>query len=165
MDATAFQNQIKTWRLRAGLNQAELDEKCGFKPGTVARLEQGKTSVTDEQLVKIMLLTDQDILWALTEALSITYRRMYTLEQTWRQKLDLKRTPHRLDQDTEYSASVRLWMDNAFTMIQKQQWATDRWTYMHNIFVEMADRVAPEADPPRARVKRTKKKASDKAGS
>jgi transcriptional regulator with XRE-family HTH domain len=58
-------NQIRKYRLKAGLSQVGLAELAGIQPNTVARLERGKhraSSLTVEKLAKALQITASEIL-------------------------------------------------------------------------------------------------------
>ena len=58
-------DQIRKYRLKAGLSQVGLAELAGVQPNTVARLERGKhraSSLTVEKLAKALQITASEIL-------------------------------------------------------------------------------------------------------
>jgi hypothetical protein len=50
-----FRSRIAQWRRDAEFTQADLDEACGFRSGTVQRLEQKRLLMRDEHLVRILV--------------------------------------------------------------------------------------------------------------
>ena len=61
MKANDFRGKIADWRLARNLSQEELDQECGFQPGTVARIEQEKLEMKNDQFLRILERTGQDL--------------------------------------------------------------------------------------------------------
>jgi transcriptional regulator with XRE-family HTH domain len=140
MDANAFRDKIARWRLDVKLGQETLDRECGFRKGTVARLEQGKLALTDEKLVRIVICTGRDLLWTLLEGCGSLFQRLQPLELSLRQELGKERRPQPLDQDGELQRALGAMFASLEIVLKKQTRAADRRALMMEILAEAAAR-------------------------
>jgi transcriptional regulator with XRE-family HTH domain len=160
MDANAFRDRIARWRLDADRTQDQLDEDCGFLPGTVARLEQGKLALTDERLVRILICTDRDLLWTVAGVCGSFLKRLQSQEAELRQELGRKRPPQSLDQDEDFLQALSTMFASMEIVLKKQTRAADRRALMAEIFAEAAEREARFDEPQRQRASGPRKPKS-----
>jgi transcriptional regulator with XRE-family HTH domain len=158
MDVNAFRSRVSRWRLDANLSQDELDQKCQFSEGTVARLEQGEATMTDDKLVRILICTGSDVLWAVVGLCGSLLLRLQSLEGPLRQELGRERSPQPLDQDTDFLAALKMMSANMEVIFKKQTRATDRRALMQEILSEAAARDQPADTPKRKRASGPRKK-------
>jgi transcriptional regulator with XRE-family HTH domain len=151
MDANAFRDRIAGWRLDAGLSQEALDKACGFRSGTVGRLEQRKLALTDEMLVSIVICTDRDLLWSLVEGCGSLFKQLQSLEAPLRQRFARQPPPQPLDQDAEFRLALDAMLSNMEIVFRKQTRATDRRALMIDILSEAAARDVQGDRPKRKR--------------
>ncbi len=158
MDADVFGNRIAGWRLDANLSQEALDQECRFAPGTVARLEQGKLAMTDDKLVRILICTGRDLLWAVAGLCGSVLKRLQSLEAPLRLELGKERPPQPLDQDDDFQNALATMFVNLEIIIKKQTRATDRRALMMDILTEAAARDPHGESPKRKRAGGPRKK-------
>ena len=160
MDANAFRDRIARWRLDVKLSQEALDRKCGFREGTVARLEQGKLALTDEKLVRIVIGTGRDLLWTLMEGFGSLFKRLQPLEPSLRQELGKERPPQPLDEDGELQQALGAMLANMEIVLKKQTRAADRRALVLEILSEAAARDVRLDEPRNRRAAGPRKKSS-----
>lgn len=160
MDANAFRDRIARWRLDVKLSQGALDRKCGFREGTVARLEQGKLALTDDKLVRIMIGTGRDLMWTLLEGCGSLFKRLQSLEPSLRQELGRERPPQPLDEDGELQRALGAMLANMEIVLKKQTRAADRRALMMEILAEAAARDVRLDEPKNKRAAGPRKKKS-----
>lgn len=161
MDANAFRNRIAPWRLAANLSQEALDQKCGFRKGTVGKLEEGKRTLTDEMLVRILICTDRDLLWTVAGVCGSFLQRLQSHEAELRQELGRERPPQLLDQDTDFLTALATMSASMEIVLKKQTRAADRRSLMTEIFAEAAEREARFDKPQRQRAAGPRKPKTD----
>jgi transcriptional regulator with XRE-family HTH domain len=142
MDANAFRDRIARWRLDVNLSQMALDRECGFREGTIGKLEEGERALTDEMLVRILICTGRDLLWTLVEGCGSLFKRLQPLEPSLRQELGRERPPQPLDEDGELQRALDAMFANMEIVFKKQTRAADRRALMLEILAEAAARDA-----------------------
>jgi transcriptional regulator with XRE-family HTH domain len=142
MDANAFRDRIARWRLDVNLSQVALDRECGFRAGTIGKLEEGERALTDEMLVRILICTGRDLLWTLVEGCGSLFKRLQPLEPSLRQELGRERPPQPLDEDGELQRALDVMFANMEIVFKKQTRAADRRALMMEILAEAAARDA-----------------------
>jgi transcriptional regulator with XRE-family HTH domain len=158
MDADVFGNRIAAWRLDANLSQEDLDQECRFPAGTVARLEQGKLAMTDDKLVRILICTGRDLLWAVAGLCGSLLKRLQSLEASLRLELGRERPPQPLDQDDDFQTALAVMFTNLEIILKKQTRATDRRALMMDILTEAAARDPHGESPKRKRATGSRRK-------
>ncbi|HEY7215372.1 MAG TPA: helix-turn-helix transcriptional regulator [Thermoanaerobaculia bacterium] len=153
MDAAAFRDRIKDWRMQADMSQEALDVACGFHPGTVGRMERGDLKLTDERLVAIILCTERDLLWTLAEGFGALFKRLRPLETSLRQRLGKGPPPRSLDEDEELEKALTSMLAGAKVVLRKQARAADRRALMIDFLLEAAARDAQSVQSGRQRVR------------
>jgi transcriptional regulator with XRE-family HTH domain len=151
MDANAFRDRIARWRLDANLSQKKLNQECGFRNGTIGKLEEGERALTDEMLVRIVICTGRDLLWTLLEGCGSLFKRLQPLEPSLRQQLGKERPPQPLDEDGELQRALGAMLANMEIVLKKQTRAADRRALMMDILAEAAARDARSDGPKRKR--------------
>jgi len=157
MDAAAFRDRIRDWRMQVDMTQEELDEACGFQPGTVGRLEQGKRKLTDAILVTIIICTERDLLWTLAEGFGALFKRLRPLEAPLRQRFGKEPPQRPLDEDEELEKALTSMLAGAKVVLRKQTRASDRRALMIDFLLEAAARDAQSVQSGRKRVRGRRK--------
>jgi transcriptional regulator with XRE-family HTH domain len=160
MDANAFRDRIARWRLDVNLSQVALDRECGFREGTIGKLEEGERALTDEMLVRILICTDRDLLWTLVEGCGSLFKRLQPIEPSLRQELGRERPPQPLDEDGELQRALDAMFANMEIVLKKQTRAADRRALMMEILSEAAARDARADGQRRKRAAGPRKKKS-----
>jgi transcriptional regulator with XRE-family HTH domain len=165
MEATAFQDRVKAWRTAADLTQVELNKICGFSEGTIAEIEQGRKSPSDEQLVAIIICTNRDLLPTLLESFGSLCRRLLPLEATLRRRFDKEPPPPPPDETEDYRHGRDLLFSGADILLKQLLRISDRKNFLTEILLDAAARDIASEEPKRNRVRKkggTRKKAPKK---
>jgi transcriptional regulator with XRE-family HTH domain len=158
MDAEAFRDRIRDWRMQAELTQEELDEACGFSPGMVGRLERGEdVKLTDERLAAIIICTERDLLWTLAESFGALFKRLQPLETPLRQRLGKGPPQGPQDEDEELEKALTSMLAGAKVVLRKQAHASDRRALMIDFLLEAAARGTQSVQSGRKRVRGRRK--------
>lgn len=166
MDADAFRRSIARWRDEADLNQFELDEECDFLPGTVGRLERETLALTDENLAKILICTNRDLLSTFLEEFGSLYRRLRPLDAALREDLGKAAPPQPPDQDEEFERGSASILSGLEIVLRKLVRAGDHRTLLSDALLEFGAR-NPQGKKPRQRVRKkggTRKKTRKPSG-
>ncbi len=162
MEAKAFQDRVKDWRIAADLNQVQLNEACGFPEGTIAEIEQGRKELTEEQLVVIIICTNRNLLPTLLESFGSLYRNLRPLEATLRRRFDKEPPPPPLYATEEYRQGRDLLFAGLDQMLKLTLRVSDREDFIDKILFDAADR---DIKPKQSRVRKkggTRKKTVKK---
>jgi transcriptional regulator with XRE-family HTH domain len=160
MDTEAFQERVKQWRIDAGLSQEALDQECGFKSGTIGRIERGTLKLTDDRLVTIVICTKRDLLWTLAETYGSLLKRLQPIEVFLRQQLGKAPPPNPPDKDEEFEQALASMLMGAETVFRKQMRASDPRTLIADVLLEAAARDVRGDEPERRRIRGPRKKES-----
>jgi transcriptional regulator with XRE-family HTH domain len=152
VDPIDLRTRIPLWRESAGLTQGELDRACRFKRGTVARLEQQRLKLTEEQLIRILICTDRDLLWSLAETFGTLYRRLEQLEGDQRASLGKPAAVEDLPADDEFQNGLQKMLSGAQVVLMKMARASDQRRWFADILLRAAG-----TDPARRERKRVRK--------
>ena len=137
MDLRGFQEHIPRWRTQARLTQSQLDDACGFRPGTVGRIERMKVKITDAQFVSILLATKRDLVWTLLENCGLLYRRLQPLEVKLAEKLGP--SLHARWEDGGLQNALTELFGAARFVIMKIAKATDTRSWITDLFLRVAE--------------------------
>jgi transcriptional regulator with XRE-family HTH domain len=162
MEAKAFQDRVKDWRIAAGLNQVQLNEACGFPEDTVTEIEQGRKALTEEQLVAIVICTNRDLLPTLLESFGSLYKKLRPLEVTFRRRFDKGPPPPPPDETEEYRRGRDLLFSGADVLLKLLLRISDRQSFLAEILLDAAAR---DIKPKQSRVRKkggTRKKTVKK---
>jgi transcriptional regulator with XRE-family HTH domain len=162
MDADAFRKKIAKWRLDVNMSQAELDEACGFRRGTVGEIELGDLNLTDEKLVSIMICTNRDLLWTLMEDFGSLFKRLQPLEASLRRRLGKEPLLLPPDEDEEFERGLASMLAGMEIVYRKQLRISNRRTLLTDALLEAAARVSPRAKPNRKRAEKPRKRRKKK---
>jgi transcriptional regulator with XRE-family HTH domain len=152
VDPIDLRTRISLWRESAGLTQGELDRACKFKRGTVARLEQHRLKLTEEQLVRILISTGRDVLWSLAETFGALYRSLEPLERDQRASLGKPAALEDLPADDEFQNSLQKMLSEAQVVLSKMARASDQRRWFADILLRAAG-----TDPAQRKRKRVRK--------
>jgi transcriptional regulator with XRE-family HTH domain len=153
MDLRGFQDRIARWRAEADLTQDELDGECGFRSGTVGRLERKKREMTDEQLIRILIATKRDLLWTLLESCGSLYKRLKPLEEDLRRQQGAELPPTLLE-DGEFQNGIANFLSGAQVVLAKVAKASDPKAWATDLLLRAAIK---DEKPKRERIRSTPK--------
>jgi transcriptional regulator with XRE-family HTH domain len=165
MDAGVLQDRVKGWRIAAELTQVELDEACGFTKGTVGDIEQGKKSLSEEQLVAIVICTNRDLLPTLMESFGSLYKRLQPFEAPLRRRFGKEPPPPPLGETENYRLGRDRLFSGADILIKELLRISDRNAFLAEILFDAAAREIRRDQPKPQRVKKkggTRKKRKQK---
>lgn len=151
-----FRSRIAQWRRDAEFTQADLDEACGFRSGTVQRLEQKRLLMRDEHLVRILISTRKNLLWTLCASLGSLYQRLEPLDARLREVMNAPEAPMPTDDDPEYQADLDRMFSGMQAVAKRIYRAADPKTAIRDFLLRAASE-APQGEPRRKRVKPKKK--------
>lgn len=137
MEPIDFRSKIAEWRTNEGLTQDELDEACGFRSGTVGRLERKLLKMTDEQFIRIVLFTNRDLLWVLAESCGSLYKRLVPLERNLSATLG-KPASRDLPADPEFRNGLQDLLSGAQVVLTKVAKASDPRMWLSDLFLRAA---------------------------
>jgi transcriptional regulator with XRE-family HTH domain len=157
MEASEFQGKISRWRLEAEMSQEDLDKACGFKPGTVGRLEQDKLPLDDERLVRILICTDRDLLSTLAESYGALFKRLQPLEGTLRARFGKPSPPPPPDEDEEFRRGLAAMLSGLEMVLRKVGRVSDRRAMILDLLTEAAARDARSEKPARKRIRKPRR--------
>ena len=148
-----FRARIAVWREKAELTQEELDEACGFSPGTISRLEQKRAKLTEKQFIQILSATGRDLLWSLAEAFGTAYRHLEPLEREKRASRG-KPTAEDLPVDADLQKGLQEMLSGAQVVVMKMVRATDERRWFADLLLRAAG--TDEAQRKRKRVRKAR---------
>lgn len=154
MDAGFFQDRVKGWRIAAELTQVELDEACGFSKGTVGDIEQGKKSLSEEQLVAIVICTNRDLLPTLMESFGSLYKRLQPFEAPLRRRFGKEPPPPPHGETENYRQGRDRLFSGADILIKEMLRISDRNAFLAEILFDAAARITRSDKPKPQRVKK-----------
>ncbi|HKV13150.1 MAG TPA: helix-turn-helix transcriptional regulator [Thermoanaerobaculia bacterium] len=151
MDLSGLRDKVARWRAEAGLTQEDLDQECGFRPGTVGRLERKKREMSDEELIRILIATKRDLLWTLLESCGSLYKRLKPLEEDLRRRQGVEHPPTFLE-DGEFQNGITSFLSGMQVVITKMAKASDPGVWAADLLLRAA---VHEEKPRRERVRST----------
>lgn len=149
-----FREMIAYWRKAADFTQAELDKACGFPSGTVQRLEQKRLLLKNEQLARILIRTDRDLLWTVSGIVGALYRQLEPLDARLRAELGVPEAPVP-DDDPEYQEDLDRMLSAMQSVAKRIYRAADPRTSFRDFLLRAAADFPPE--PGRRRVRARKR--------
>ncbi|HYX26237.1 MAG TPA: hypothetical protein VFC23_18940 [Thermoanaerobaculia bacterium] len=165
MDVSEFQEEIAKWRIAAGLQQVELDERCEFRRGTVGRLEQRKSRMTEEQFIRILICTKRDLVWTLIESCGSLYARLQPLEAELSKRFRAGLSQNRPLIDEEFQRGLADMLAGAQVVLSKVAKASDPKAWVTDVLLRAAQAHEGAADesPKRRRVRPKRENSSSQA--
>lgn len=153
MDVSEFREEIAKWRTAAGFTQVDLDEKCEFPPGTVGRLEQRKSRMTEEQFIRILICTKRDLVWTLLESCGSLYARLRSLEAELSKQFRAGSTPYKPLIDEEFQRGLAEMFSGAQVVLTKVARAADPKVWATDLLLRAASQGSTDDQPKRQRVR------------
>ena len=157
MNVSDFKSRIAGWRIEENFSQEELDEECGFRPGTIARIEQGKLEMKDEQLVRILRSVGRDLLWTLVEDCGDLYSKLLPLDEEIARRSGTSSPAQSMWQDTEFESALTGLLSGAQVVLSKVAKASDPKPWVSDLLLRAAGRAS--GAPRRKRVRKPRNKA------
>jgi len=163
MEVGEFQEEIAKWRVEAGFTQAELDEKCEFRPGTVGRLEQRKLRMTEDHFLRILICTKQDPLWILLASCGSLYARLRPLEAELSRRFRVGPNQYKPLIDDEFQRGLEEMFSGAQVVLTKVARAADPKAWAIDLLLRAAHQRATDEPPKRHRVRSKRPAPTDPA--
>jgi transcriptional regulator with XRE-family HTH domain len=157
MNVNDFRHKISEWRIEENFSQEELDEECGFRAGTVARIEQGKLEMKDEQFVRILRSTGRDLLWVLLEDCGDLYSKLRPLDDKLAHRSGTNSPAQGMWRDTEFETALTGLLSGAQVVLSKVAKASDPKPWVSALLLRAASRAS--GTPQRKRVRKQRNKA------
>jgi transcriptional regulator with XRE-family HTH domain len=161
MNVNDFRSKIGGWRLAENLSQEELDLDCGFPPGTVARLEQEKVEMKNDQFLRILRRTGRDLVSTLLEDCGTLFSELLPLAQEISPSSGNDSSTQGIWHDREFESALSGLLSGARVVISKVAKASDQKVWASELLLRAA-RQASKA-PARRRARKQRSKAPSKA--
>jgi hypothetical protein len=163
MDVSEFQDEIAKWRIAAGFTQDQLDERCEFPLGTVGRLEQKKTTMTEDHFLRILICTKRDLVWTLIESCGSLYARLQPLEAELSKRFRAGPSQYRPLIDEEFQKSLAAMLAGAQVVLTKVAKASDPKAWITDVLLRAAHEGTTDDPPKRHRVRPKRENPSSQA--
>lgn len=151
MKVNDFRNKIADWRLARNLSQEELDVECGFQLGTVARIEQERLELKNEQFLRILECTGRDLLSTLLEDCGTLFSELLPLVQEISPSSGNDSSVQGAWHDREFETALSGLLSGARVVISKVAKASDQKLWASDLLLRAASQASKAPARKRAR--------------
>jgi transcriptional regulator with XRE-family HTH domain len=162
MNVNDFRSKIGGWRLAKNLSQEELDLECGFLPGTVARLEQEKVEMKNDQFLRILGRTGRDLVSTLLEDCGTLFRELLPLAQEISPSSGNDSSAQGIWHDREFESALSGLLSGARVVISKVAKASDQKLWASDLLLRAASQASKAPARKRARKPSSKPRSKTK---
>ncbi|HEX3531872.1 MAG TPA: helix-turn-helix transcriptional regulator [Thermoanaerobaculia bacterium] len=142
MKVSDFQSKIAEWRLAENLSQQQLDRECGFARGTIARIEQGKLEMKNDQFLRILERTGRDLLATLLEDCGTLFSELLPLSQEIAQSSGTGSAAQSVWHDRELETGLTDLLSGARVVLSKVVKASDQRLWASELLLRAASQAS-----------------------